>query len=43
MSTVKEFYADKLLVKIYDSRDTMGKDAAVEVIAKIKELLSKKE
>jgi glucosamine-6-phosphate deaminase len=43
MSTVKEFNADKLLVKIYDSRDAMGKNAAVEVIAKIKELLSEKD
>ncbi|MDD2503319.1 MAG: glucosamine-6-phosphate deaminase, partial [Clostridia bacterium] len=43
MSSVKEFNADKLLVKIYDSRDAMGEDAAVEVIAKIKELLSTKE
>ncbi len=43
MSTVREFNADKLLVKIYDSRDAMGQDAAAEVIAKIKELLSEKE
>jgi glucosamine-6-phosphate deaminase len=43
MSIVKEFKADKLDVKIYDSRKSMGAAAAAEAVAKIKELLSGKE
>jgi glucosamine-6-phosphate deaminase len=43
MGLVKEFKADKLTVKIFDSRDSMGQTAADEVRAKIKELLSQKD
>ena len=40
---VKEFKADKLLVKVYESRPTMGQAASDEIAAKIKEFLSQKE
>lgn len=43
MALVKEFQADKLTVKIFDSRDSMGQTAADEVRAKVKELLSQKD
>ena len=37
---IKEFRAEKLLVKVYETRQSMGQAAADEVAAKIKELLS---
>lgn len=40
---VKEFKADKLLVKVYESRPTMGQAASDEIAAKIKEFLDQKE
>src|SRR5690554_5011735 len=43
MGKVKEYKADKLTVKVYDSRDSMGQEAAKEARAKIKELLSQKD
>lgn len=41
MSIIKEMKSDKLRVKIYDSRESMGSKAAGEAAAKIKELLAK--
>lgn len=43
MSGKKEFLADKLSVKIYNSREEMGIGAAGEAIAYIKSLLDKKD
>ncbi len=43
MAIVKEFKKDNLNVKIFDTRDAMGAQAAKECAAKMKELLSKKE
>lgn len=40
---MKQLQADKLKVKIFDSREAMGKDAAGLVAAKIREILSAKE
>lgn len=42
MSIIKEMNSDKLKVKIYDSRKSMGEEAAREASDKIIELLSKK-
>lgn len=43
MSKVKELTANKLKVKIFETRGKMGKNAADEVSQKIKELLMKKD
>lgn len=43
MSIIKEFKAEKLTVKVYDTRKSMGEKAASEASLKIKELLSQKE
>ena len=43
MAIVKEFKKDKLNIKIFDTRDAMGAQAAKECAAKMKELLAKKE
>lgn len=40
---IKEFLAEKMLVKIYSDREEMGKGAAKEAIAHLKELLAEKE
>jgi len=42
MAIIKEFNSDKLKVKIYASRKTMGLEASEEAAAKIKELIAKK-
>lgn len=42
MTKIKEFSAEKLKIKIYDSRKSMGLEAAEEAAIKIKELISKK-
>ncbi|MGI6326139.1 MAG: glucosamine-6-phosphate deaminase [Saccharofermentanales bacterium] len=42
MSKIKEFNADELLVKIYDTRNSMGENAAKDVASKITELLTEK-
>lgn len=42
MGLIKEMRADKLSVKVYGSRDTLGREAAVDAINSIKYLLSKK-
>ena len=36
----KEFTVDKLLVKVYDNRQSMGQAAADEAVAYLKELLA---
>ena len=36
----KEFSVDKLLVKVYDNRQSMGQAAADEAVAYLKELLA---
>lgn len=38
-----EFLKDKMMVKIYDTRDEMGKAASIDIAEKINELLSVKE
>jgi glucosamine-6-phosphate deaminase len=43
MSKTREFKADKLTVKVYDSRKAMGEEAAKEAAAHIKALLSQKD
>lgn len=43
MGLTKEFQANKLAVKIFDTRDEMGKAASCDVADAIKELLSEKE
>lgn len=43
MSIIKEMTVDKLKVKVYSSRDEMGKGAAADVTNKIKELLAEKD
>lgn len=43
MSLVKEIQTDKLKVKVYDSRKSMGAKSANEAASKIKELLSQKD
>lgn len=43
MSCIKELMADKLKVQIYDTRTAMGKQAAADVTAKLRELLLKKD
>lgn len=43
MGLTKEFIKDKLNVKIYDTRDEMGKAASCDVADAIKELLREKE
>lgn len=43
MSIIKEMKSDKLKIKIFDSRKSMGKAAAGEAAVKIKELLALKE
>lgn len=43
MSQVKELTANKLKVKIYETRSEMGVGAAYEVSGKIKEILSKQD
>ena len=40
---LKTFNVDKLSVRVFENRDKMGKDAALAISEKIKELLSKKE
>ena len=40
---VKEFKAEKLLVKVYETRQAMGQTAAEEIAAKMKEILSQKD
>lgn len=42
MSKIKEIKANDLMVKIFDSRQSMGEEAANEAAAKIKELLAQK-
>jgi len=42
MTIIKEFTSEKLKVKIYNSRQAMGLEAAVEAASKIKELIAKK-
>lgn len=42
MSLVKTIKADRLTVKIYDSRKAMGDAAAADVAAKIKEIANEK-
>ncbi|MDD6312867.1 MAG: glucosamine-6-phosphate deaminase [Firmicutes bacterium] len=42
MAIIKEFSKDKLKVKIFDTRDSMGACAASECAAKMKELLNQK-
>lgn len=43
MSIIKEIKADKLLIKVYDSRNSLGIEAAKEVGSKIREMLSAKD
>lgn len=43
MSIISEISADRLKVKIFDSKEAMDQGAAQEVSVKIKELLSKKQ
>ena len=43
MHTVKEFYCEKLHVRVFDSRNAMGKCAGQEIAATIKKLLAEKE
>lgn len=43
MGILKDFYQDKLHVRVFDSRDAMGECAGKEAAAYIKELLAKKE
>lgn len=43
MSIIKELTVDKLKVKVYSSREEMGKGSAVDVSTKIKELLNEKD
>lgn len=43
MSLIKEMKADKLVVKVYETRKSMGEQAAKEASAIIKEVLSKQE
>ncbi len=42
MSLTREFKSDRLTVKCFDSRKSMGESAAMEVSAKIKEIISQK-
>jgi glucosamine-6-phosphate deaminase len=42
MSLIKEFYADKLWVKVYNSVKSMGSESAKEAAKKIKDLLFQK-
>ncbi|HHY25021.1 MAG TPA: glucosamine-6-phosphate deaminase [Clostridiaceae bacterium] len=42
MSKIKEIKADNLTVKMFDSRQAMGENAAKEAASKIKELLAQK-
>jgi glucosamine-6-phosphate deaminase len=42
MTKIKEFSAEKLKINIYDSRKSMGLEAAKEAASKIKELIAKK-
>ena len=39
----KEFNVDKLLVKVYDNRQSMGQAAADEAVEYLKELLAKQD
>lgn len=39
---IKDFYAEKLKVKVFENRTLMGNAAAADIQATIKELLSKK-
>ena len=43
MGTIREFRKDKLTVKIYKTRDEMGRAAAAEAASAMKELLSHKD
>ena len=43
MNELKEFKADKLKVKIYETRETMGREAANDAACLIKKLLSEKD
>ncbi|MBQ6999174.1 MAG: glucosamine-6-phosphate deaminase [Clostridia bacterium] len=42
MASIKEILKDKLVVKIFDTRDEMGKAAGCAVAEKIKEIISEK-
>ena len=39
---VKDYYVDKLRVKIFENRTLMGEDSALDIKNKIKELLAEK-
>lgn len=43
MNNIKNFKKDNLLVKIYETRQEMGKSAATDIVNKINELLAEKE
>ena len=43
MDVLKEWFVDRLKIKIYEDRAIMGKQAGIEVTGRIKELLSKQD
>lgn len=42
MSLIKEFQAEKLKIKVFDNRRSLGENAALEAASKIRELLKEK-